>query len=214
MIQDPDYLTWLRSQYRCQDVLNLLHLSAAGIGWYLLGDLALTFCSHRATINQSMLRLRRHGLVEYTSYGAGGTFVWWQKQHPHDRPDRGRDFPRWKVRDLSKRGYIDVLVGEQALLARRAKVHPGTVKNFLAQCWSFRESVVGPVVMLGGKACYSPPMPRESPLLPASTAVAPRMRGIGVGGWRGCGAYVTNSGAIPRREFNFFVVFFRHCIWS
>jgi hypothetical protein len=132
MIRDPDYITWLRRQYRCQDVLNLLHLSSVGIGWHLLGDLAITFGGHNKTINQSMLRLRRHGLAEYVSYGAGGSFVWWLKQHPQDRPDRASGFPRWVLRDLSRKRRVDVLVGDQTAWAQRLQVHPGTMRNFLS----------------------------------------------------------------------------------
>ena len=131
MITDPDYITWLRRQYRCQDVLNLIHLSSVGIGWHLLGDLGITFGSHGKTVNLSMLRLRRHGLVEYVSHGVGGSFIWWYKRHPQDVPNRARDFPRWVLRDIEQRTRLEVLVGDQLVWAERLQVHPGTLRNFL-----------------------------------------------------------------------------------
>jgi len=129
---DADYITWLRRQYRCQDVLNLVHLSALGTGWHRLADLAVTFGSHAKTTNQSMLRLRRHGLVQYVSYGKGGTFIWWYKRHPSDRPNIQRDWPRWVLRDTTMRCNLEVMLGEQSQLADRLHLHPGTVRNFLA----------------------------------------------------------------------------------
>lgn len=136
MITDPTYITWLRERHGCFDVLNLLNLSAIGPGWYLLTDVAERFATHRSNINTSMLRLRKQGLIDYLSYGAGGTFIWWIKTSMDDAPNPGRDFPRWVLRDLSiddsKRNKVVVKVGDQTRFAQELQVHPGTMRNFLS----------------------------------------------------------------------------------
>jgi hypothetical protein len=133
MITDPEYLTQLRERYGVYDVLNLVHLSAIGPGWYLLTDVAERFATHRSNINASMLRLRKHGLIEYVSYGAGGTFLWWIKQHPGDEPRPERDYPRWVLKDLQQpKAKVMIRVGQQNEWAERLQVHPGTLRNFLS----------------------------------------------------------------------------------
>lgn len=136
MITDPLYISWLRERYGCFDVLNLLNLSAIGPGWYLLTDVAERFGTHRSNINTSMLRLRKHGLIDYLSYGAGGTFIWWIKTGMEDKPNPSRDFPRWVLKDLSepdrKKNKVHILVGEQNRWAEELRVHPGTLRNFLS----------------------------------------------------------------------------------
>lgn len=135
MITDPDYITHLREQHGCFDVLNLLNLSAIGPGWYLLTDIAERFATHRSNINTSMLRLRKRGLIDYVSYGAGGTFLWFIKDSIDAKPDR-QQYPHWLLRDLesdTKRpARIRVNVGEVNDFAKRVQVHPGTARNFLS----------------------------------------------------------------------------------
>jgi len=135
MITDSEYLTELRKRHGVYDVLNLVHLSAIGPGWYLLTDIAERFATHRSNINTSMLRLRKLGLIEYVSHGAGGTFLWFIKESPNAKPDPQR-YPHWLLRDLesdTKRPVqIRVNVGEVNDFAKRLQIHPGTLRNFLS----------------------------------------------------------------------------------
>ena len=135
MITDPDYITDLRRQYGCFDVLNLLNLSAIGPGWYLLTDIAERFSSYRSNINTSMLRLRKHGLIEYVSYGAGGTFLWFIKETLDAKPDPDR-YPHWRLRDLQAANrhdrHLRVKVGQVSQFAAEMQIHPGTARNFLS----------------------------------------------------------------------------------
>jgi hypothetical protein len=134
MITDPDYITRLREQHGCFDVLNLLNLSAIGPGWYLLTDIAERFATHRSNINTSMLRLRKQGLIDYVSYGAGGTFLWFIKDSADAKPDPER-YPHWRLRDLEAdrhHRYLRVNVGQVNEFAKQLQVHPGTARNFLS----------------------------------------------------------------------------------
>lgn len=136
MITDPDYIEWLRRNYRTVDVLNLIHLSGMGTGWFLLGDLAERFGMQRPNLNTSVIRLRKQGLIRYESYGSGGNFLWFIKSTPEARPDHKR-FPRWRLYDHSLDHHslaeaTIVRLGEQDDFANQHHYNPKTVRNFLA----------------------------------------------------------------------------------
>lgn len=132
MALDLDYITWIRKELPAYDALNMLHLHELGVGWYRLHDIADHFSTHRSNINASMLRLRKKGLIEYESYGSGGTFLWWVKSSVEDRPNRGRDFPRWVLRHVSEDRTTQIRLGQQASWAAAHCVSPGTLRNFLS----------------------------------------------------------------------------------
>lgn len=132
MISDPAYLSWLRSRYRAQDVLNLLHISSIGIGWQMLTGLAEDFATHRTNINHSMLRLRKAGLIEYESRRAGGTLLWWFKRSEDDRPVPRNDFPRWVLKNIKTGAKKEVLLNSEDNFAAQMFVSPKAVRNFLS----------------------------------------------------------------------------------
>lgn len=133
---DREFMAWLRQHHRSLDVANFLHLALLGPGWYRQLDLADEFGQARPNFGTSMLRLRKHGLIEYLSYGAGGTYIWWIRQGIEDQPNRARDYPRWRLRYRYGPGTststVEILVGEQDRWAAKHHVCPGTLRNFLS----------------------------------------------------------------------------------
>jgi hypothetical protein len=132
---DRHFMAWLRQQHRSLDVANFVHLSLLGPGWYRQTDLADEFNQCRSNIGQSMLRLRKQGLIQYLSYGAGGTYIWWIRQGVTDQPNPKTQWPRWVVRcrknNSMSTNLEEILVGQQKRWAARHHISPGTLRNFL-----------------------------------------------------------------------------------
>lgn len=126
-----DYITWLRRELSAYDALNMLHLHELGPGWYRLLDVADHFGTHRSNINASMIRLRKKGLIEHVSYGAGGTFLWWIKSSLEDQPNPARDYPKWVLIDRETGERRVIRLGDQKRWAETHRISPGTLRNFL-----------------------------------------------------------------------------------
>jgi hypothetical protein len=179
---EPDFLSRLRGQLRCELLVTLVQLEQRCPGWWLTqdelaGDLGIQ-CT--PTLCNQLSQLRRAGLIAYHSRGNhGGMWLWWVKRHQEDTARR-RDAPGWRLRDSSRRTYDFVPVDGVKGWAKRHHFSYATVREFLAgrrvrlgRRWEVASSPYdnvdpafpAPLDSVGLQDCSAPALDRRSPAL-------------------------------------------------
>lgn len=129
---EPAFLASLRHQYRSELVLVLVQLEQLCPGWWLdLQQLAELLGTDRSTLNRSLLRLDRLGLIRRFSIShGGGTFLWWVQRHEGDVP-RPEDEPAWVLRDIQFRTRERITLEQRWAWAERHGIPRNTLRSFL-----------------------------------------------------------------------------------
>jgi hypothetical protein len=129
----PDFLASLRRRHRAELVLVLVQLEQRCPGhWLTLHELAEQLGTDRATLNRSMRKLERLGLIERaTISNYGGTWLWWVATHEGDAPAADAE-PAWVLRDATRRGLFRVPLRERWTWAAKRGIPRQTMRSFLS----------------------------------------------------------------------------------
>lgn len=129
---DPQYLAALRRQLRPELVITILQLRQVCPAWWAdLSEMAEQLGTDRASLNRSITKLERLGLLKRSTIGnTGGTWVWWVKGGEHDQPRPG-DEPGWQLSDTSRGRSEKVTIGQRWAWADRRGINRHTMRSFL-----------------------------------------------------------------------------------
>lgn len=132
MVQ-PEFLASLRHRHRSELLLVFVQLEQQCPGWWLdLQQLSDQLGTDRSTLNRSMLKLDRLGLIRRFSIShSGGTYLWWVKRHEADLPSVECE-PAWVLRDIRFRGRERITLGQRWAWAERHGIPRNTLRSFLA----------------------------------------------------------------------------------
>lgn len=128
----PEYLATLRRQHRPEMVLVLVQLEQITPDWWLtLEELAEQLGTDRSTLNRSIRKLERLGLLKRSSYSnCGGTWIWWVKRSATDQPSPDAE-PAWVARDV-KRGLKErITISGRWQWAAKHGIPKGTMSSWL-----------------------------------------------------------------------------------
>lgn len=130
---EPSFLASLRHRYRSEMVLVLVQLEQLCPGWWLdIAQLAEQLGTDRSTLNRSLLKLDRMGLIRRASMSnGGGTYLWWVQRHEGDVP-QPEDEPAWVIRDLSCRKRERITFAQRWAWADRHGIPRNTLRSFLS----------------------------------------------------------------------------------
>jgi hypothetical protein len=128
----PAYLAALRVELRCELLLTLVQVEQLCPGWWAdLTELAVQLGTDRSTLNRSLTKLERLGMLRRTAISnSGGNWIWWVKRSPNEQPDPNLE-PAWVLRDLLTRKHQRVTVSQRWRWAERHSIPRGTMQSFL-----------------------------------------------------------------------------------
>jgi len=129
---DPAFLAALRRQHRSELVLALVQLEQVVPGWWLmLEELAEQLGTDRSTLNRSICKLERLGLLRRASYSnCGGTWIWWVKRSATDQPAPDAE-PAWVARDVKRRLTERITISGRWQWAAKHGIPRGTMSSWL-----------------------------------------------------------------------------------
>jgi hypothetical protein len=129
---DAEYLAQIRRQHRCELILTLVQLEQLCPGWWAdLSELADQLGTDRATLNRSLTKLERLGLLRRERISnTGGNWIWWVKRHADDQPRPG-DEPAWILRDGELGKTIRVPISTRWKWAAARGIPQSTMRGFL-----------------------------------------------------------------------------------
>lgn len=129
----PTFLAALRRQQRCEHTLLMVQLEQlVPCWWESLHDLAEQVGSERATLNKALLVLDRKSLIARASLpNVGGTWIWWVKRHPTDKPIPSLE-PCWTVWDTKNRISERIPIAKRRQWAEQRNIPYQTMRGFLA----------------------------------------------------------------------------------
>lgn len=137
---EPDYLAFLREKCDTRDLLMLVQLEQVTPGWWAnIGELADQLGMHPHTAGQALRRLKRRKLIEVTTYGKGGSFIWWVKKSARDRPDM-KLAPSWKIKDVMTGKIEEVFIHQRKMWAEINGLHYPSFRMFL---YGYRKLMAG-----------------------------------------------------------------------
>ena len=128
----PEYLAALRRQYRSELVLALVQLEQVVPGWWLtIEELAQLLGTDRSTLNRSIRKLERLGLIRRASYSnCGGTWIWWVQRSATDQPAPDAE-PAWVARDTKRRLLERIPISSRWQWAAKRGIPRGTMSGWL-----------------------------------------------------------------------------------
>lgn len=128
----PEFLASLRGRYRAELILVLVQLEQVVPGWWLtLTELANQLGTDRATLNRSIRKLEKLGLLRRNSISnTGGTWVWWVQRDVNDAPLPEAE-PAWVVHDLQRRRMQRITINSRWAWAQRQGIPRATMQSFL-----------------------------------------------------------------------------------
>ena len=129
---DAEYLAQIRRQLRAELVITLVQLEQLCPGWWAdLSELADQLGTDRASLNRSLTKLERLGLLRRERISnTGGNWVWWVKRHEGDEP-QPQDEPAWSLRDVRVGKTIRVTIRDRWRWAQRHGIARPTMQSFL-----------------------------------------------------------------------------------
>jgi DNA-binding HxlR family transcriptional regulator len=129
---DPDYLAALRRQHRPEMVLLLVQLEQVAPGWWQdLETLAEQLGRDRSTLNRSLRKLERIGLIRRASYSnCGGTWIWWVQRSATDQPAPDAE-PAWVAHDVKRRLTERIPISSRWQWAAKRDIPRGTMSSWL-----------------------------------------------------------------------------------
>ena len=129
---DPDYLAALRRQYRSEMVLVLVQLEQVVPGWWLtIEELAEQLGTDRSTLNRSLRKLERLGLIRRASFSnCGGTWIWWVQRNATDKPAPDAE-PAWIARDTIRGLRERIPISSRWQWAAKRGIPRGTMSSWL-----------------------------------------------------------------------------------
>lgn len=137
---EPEFLSFLREKHHTSDILFLVQLEQVIPGWWgKTSDLAEQLGVHPHTAGQALRRLKKQGLIEVTSYGNGGSFIWWAKKTARDKPNPALA-PSWKIKDITTGKVEDVFIHQRQMWAERNGLHYPSFRMFL---YGYRKLMAG-----------------------------------------------------------------------
>jgi hypothetical protein len=137
---DPEYLAFLRTKNNAQDVLLLVQLEQVVPNWWpSQPELARQLGLEPHSTSQTLRRLQKKKLIEMTTYGKGGSFIWWVKKTAKDRPDR-LQAPSWTIKNIETGEREIVLINQRKSWAERNKLNYGSFRLFL---YGYRKVMAG-----------------------------------------------------------------------
>lgn len=130
---DPTFLASLRRRHRSEMVLLLVQLEQICPGWWLtITELAEQLGTDRTSLNRSLLKMDRLGLVRRASMSNnGGTWIWWVKRHAADEPLPEAE-PAWVLRDIKSRTRARLTFAQRWQWADQHAIPRNTLRSFLA----------------------------------------------------------------------------------
>jgi hypothetical protein len=158
---EAEFLASLRRRHRVELVLTLVQLEQLCPGWWAdLSELADQLGTDRASLNRSLTKLERLGLVRRERISnTGGNWVWWVKRSEADEP-RPEDEPGWRLRDVKVGKTIRVTIRDRWRWAERHGIAQPTMQSFLGgyqQTLHGRWKVTGSPWDENVTDCYDPP---------------------------------------------------------
>ena len=128
----PDYLAALRRRHRSELVLVLVQLEQVVPGWWQdLETLAEQLGTDRSTLNRSLRKLERLGLIRRASYSnCGGTWIWWAARSATDQPAPDAE-PAWVARDVKRRMLERIPISSRWQWAAKHGIPRGTMSSWL-----------------------------------------------------------------------------------
>lgn len=129
---EAGYLAALRRRLRAELVVTLVQLEQLCPGWWAdVSELAEQLGTDRASLNRSLTKLQRLGLLRRESISnTGGNWVWWVKRSEDDLPRSG-DEPGWRLRDQLLKRTIDVPISQRWSWAAGQGIPKNTFSAFL-----------------------------------------------------------------------------------
>ncbi len=129
---EAEFLASLRRRHRVELVLTLVQLEQLCPGWWAdLSELAEQLGTDRASLNTTLTKLERLGLLRRSRIGnTGGNWVWWVKRHEGDEPRAG-DEPGWSLRDVQVGHTIKVPITARWEWAAKRGINKNTFSAFL-----------------------------------------------------------------------------------
>ena len=129
---DAEYLAQIRRQLRAELVITLVQLEQLCPGWWAdLSELADQLGTDRASLNRSLTKLERLGLLRRERISnTGGNWVWWVKRHEGHEP-QPQDEPAWSLRDVRVGKTIRVTIRDRWRWAQRHGIARPTMQSFL-----------------------------------------------------------------------------------
>ena len=128
MISNPEYIHWLRKETSLSHTMTLIQLSAIGVGFYQMKDLALRLNVKRPNLNNNLIALRDKGLLGYRGVNSRGTYLYWIKQDFSDKPI---DPPGWLIKDTETDWDHFVELGDLMDFATAIKVSPNSIRRLV-----------------------------------------------------------------------------------
>jgi len=129
---DAEYLAQIRRQHRCELILTLVQIEQLCPGWWAdLSELADQLGTDRASLNRSLQKLERLGLLRRERISnTGGNWLWWVKRSADDVPPPGAE-PAWILRDGELGKTIRVPIRKRWEWAERQGIPRPTMQSFL-----------------------------------------------------------------------------------
>lgn len=129
---EAEFLASLRRRHRTELVLTLVQLEQLCPGWWAdLTELAEQLGTDRASLNRSLTKLERLGLLRRESISnTGGNWLWWVKRSETDQA-RDEDEPGWGLRDLATRKLRHVAISKRWKWAADRGIKKTTFSAFL-----------------------------------------------------------------------------------
>lgn len=129
---EPAFLASLRRRHRAELVLVLVQVEQLCPGWWAdLSVLAEQLGTDRASLNRSLTKLERLGLLRRSRISnTGGNWVWWVKRREGDKP-RGDDELGWRLFDIKTQTSLAVAVSKRWEWAARREINKNTFGAFL-----------------------------------------------------------------------------------